>query len=134
MPVKPGQWNLVTANELDGNKLRLLSQNLADIGDEEHVCSEGVLLQWLLTQMNVQGFQQVFENNSTPTGGTPVLTWTQNGGTLPVNATAATVFVYQNGRKLIETLDYTISGSSITIITTHAQGMTYEVIAWAKGT
>lgn len=60
-------------------------------------------------------------------GSGPALTWTENGGTFPVN-TEAQVLVFMNGQKLIEDTNYTISGSVVTIdAATHWDGALYEI-------
>jgi len=73
----------------------------------------------------VRIYRQAFSNSQTA-----ALVWTQNNGTLPTN-TAAQVFVFQEGQKLEETVQYTISASTITIdAATHYAGANYEVIAF----
>jgi hypothetical protein len=59
-----------------------------------------------------------------------ILTWTQNNGTLPVTNLTASVHVYQNGQKLIES-QYTITlPATITIDSnTHYDGSNYIVFA-----
>ena len=50
-----------------------------------------------------------------------------------VTNTETNVAVYQNGQKLIQTINYTIGGSTITIdINTHFDGSNYEVIIYGK--
>lgn len=57
------------------------------------------------------------------------LTWTENSGVLPAN-TVANVWVFQNGSRLTETLNYTISGSNIIINSgTHIIGADYYILA-----
>ena len=71
-------------------------------------------------------YQQDYDNH-----GSNVLTWTENGGVLPTTNTKATIQVYMNGQKLRETLNYTISGSDITIDSNlHYNGSYYEVITY----
>ena len=59
-----------------------------------------------------------------------ILTWTQNNGTLPVTNLNASVHVYQNGQKLIDS-QYTITlPATITIDSnTHYDGSNYIVFA-----
>jgi hypothetical protein len=59
-----------------------------------------------------------------------ILTWTQNNGTLPVTNLTASVHVYQNGQKLIDS-QYTITlPTTITIDSnTHYDGSNYIVFA-----
>jgi len=59
-----------------------------------------------------------------------ILTWTQNNGTLPVTNLNASVHVYQNGQKLIDS-QYTITApATITIdANTHYDGSNYIVFA-----
>ena len=71
-------------------------------------------------------YQQDYDNH-----GSNVLTWTENGGVLPDGETKARIQVYMNGQKLRETLNYTISGSDITIDSNlHYNGAYYEVITY----
>lgn len=71
-------------------------------------------------------YQQDYDNH-----GSNVLTWTENGGVLPDGETKARIQVFMNGQKLRETLNYTISGSDITIDSNlHYNGSYYEVITY----
>lgn len=59
-----------------------------------------------------------------------VLTWTQNNGTLPVTNLNASVHVYQNGQKLIESQYVITAPATITIdANTHYDGSNYIVFA-----
>ena len=59
-----------------------------------------------------------------------VLTWTQNNGTLPVINLNASVHVYQNGQKLIESQYVITAPATITIdANTHYDGSNYIVFA-----
>lgn len=80
---------------------------------------------------NVMFYQQAFA-----AAATSALTWTENSGVLPTSNTAAQILVFQNGQKLEETVQYTISHltapaeSTITIgALTHYPGANYEVLA-----
>jgi hypothetical protein len=58
------------------------------------------------------------------------LTWTQNNGTLPVTNLPASVHVYQNGQKLIESQYVITAPATITIdANTHYDGSNYIVFA-----
>lgn len=77
-------------------------------------------------------YSQNFEASATAT-----LTWTQNGGDLPMSNTEAQILVFQNGQKLYEHLgQYSISyatgpGESEIVIggATHFSGANYQVIS-----
>lgn len=78
----------------------------------------------------------MFYAQSFPSASSATLTWTENGGTLPLTNTQAQVYVYSNGRKLEETVEYTFNhasspGESEIIINalTHFPGANYETIA-----
>lgn len=59
-----------------------------------------------------------------------VLTWTQNNGTLPVTNLNASIHVYQNGQKLIESQYVITAPATITIdANTHYDGSNYIVFA-----
>lgn len=59
-----------------------------------------------------------------------VLTWTQNNGTLPVTNLNASVHVYQNGQKLIDSQYNITAPATITIdANTHYDGSNYIVFA-----
>ncbi len=59
-----------------------------------------------------------------------VLTWTQNNGTLPVTNLNASVHVYQNGQKLIDSQYVITAPATITIdANTHYDGSNYIVFA-----
>ena len=59
-----------------------------------------------------------------------ILTWTQNNGTLPVTNLTASVHVYQNGQKLIESQYVITAPATITIDSnTHYDGSNYIVFA-----
>lgn len=79
----------------------------------------------------VNVYSQNFEASATAT-----LTWTQNGGDLPLSNTEAQILVFQNGQKLYEHLgQYTINhssgpGESEIVIggATHFSGANYQAI------
>ena len=80
---------------------------------------------------NVMFYQDVYPSQVSST-----LTWTENSGVLPSSNTAAQILVFQNGQKLEETIQYSISHltgpaeSEITIgALTHFSGANYEVLA-----
>jgi hypothetical protein len=59
-----------------------------------------------------------------------VLTWTQNNGVLPTTNLAASVHVYQNGQKLIESQYVINAPDTITIDSnTHYDGSNYIIFA-----
>jgi hypothetical protein len=59
-----------------------------------------------------------------------ILTWTQNGGILPKTNLAASIHVYQNGQKLIESQYIITQTDTITIDSnTHYDGSNYIVFA-----
>ena len=59
-----------------------------------------------------------------------VLTWTQNNGTLPVTNLNASIHVYQNGQKLIDSQYVITAPATITIdANTHYDGSNYIVFA-----
>ncbi len=59
-----------------------------------------------------------------------ILTWTQNNGTLPVTNLNASVHVYQNGQKLIDSQYIITAPATITIdANTHYDGSNYIVFA-----
>ena len=65
----------------------------------------------------------------------PILTWTENSGSIPATNTEAQIMVFQNGQKLIENTSYTLTPdsapgeSTITIdAAVHWDGSIYEVI------
>ena len=60
---------------------------------------------------------------------TNVLILSANSGITQVSNTNANVLVFQNGQKLLPTVQYVISGSTVTIDTnTHYDGANYEVV------
>lgn len=80
---------------------------------------------------NVMFYQQSF-----PAAATASLAWTENSGVLNSSNEAAQVLVFQNGQKLEDTTQYTISHlsgpseSTITIdASVHFSGANYEVLA-----
>ena len=78
-----------------------------------------------VTGSAVSIFNQEFLNTSSN-----VLTWTQNNGTLPVTNLNASVHVYQNGQKLIESQYVITAPATITIdANTHYDGSNYIVFA-----
>lgn len=79
-------------------------------------------------------YAQAYENQ-----GSQALTWTENSGELPTTNTRAQVLVFQNGVKLEETVQYSITHmtgpaqSTVTIsASTHFIGANYEIIAFTQ--
>ncbi len=78
-----------------------------------------------VTGSAVSIFNQEFLNTTSN-----ILTWTQNGGILPKTNLAASIHVYQNGQKLIESQYVIIAPSTITIDSnSHYDGSNYIVFA-----
>jgi hypothetical protein len=78
-----------------------------------------------VTGSAVSIFNQEFLNTTSA-----ILTWTQNGGILPTTNLAASIHVYQNGQKLIESQYVITVPATITIDTnTHYDGSNYIVFA-----
>jgi hypothetical protein len=74
--------------------------------------------------------RNLFTNSNTNT-----LVMPSSSGILTVTDTAVSVFVLQNGQKLVQTLDYTISGLNIVIDPLrHYNGSNYEVIVYGQQT
>jgi hypothetical protein len=70
-------------------------------------------------------FNQEFLNTSSA-----ILTWTQNNGVLPVTNLNASIHVYQNGQKLIDSQFSITAPATITIDSnTHYDGSNYIVFA-----
>jgi hypothetical protein len=70
-------------------------------------------------------FNQEFLNTTSA-----ILTWTQNGGILPKTNLAASIHVYQNGQKLIESQYVITAPATITIDSnSHYDGSNYIVFA-----
>lgn len=75
----------------------------------------------------------MFQAQNFPNQQDATLTFTQ--GNLPTENTAATINVYQQGQKLEETVQYSVSGQDITIASgTHYDGASYQVWALTPGT
>lgn len=79
---------------------------------------------------NVMYYAQSFVGASSRT-----LTWVENNGTLPSSNTQAQILVFQNGQKLEETVQYTLSHNTgpsesqiIINALTHFSGANYEAI------
>jgi hypothetical protein len=78
-----------------------------------------------VTGSAVNIFNQEFLNTSSN-----VLTWTQNAGVLPVTNLAASIHVYQNGQKLIESQYVITAPATITIDSnSYYDGSNYIVFA-----
>jgi hypothetical protein len=78
-----------------------------------------------VTGSAVSIFNQEFLNTTSN-----ILTWTQNGGILPKTNLAASIHVYQNGQKLIESQYVITTPSTITIDSnSHYDGSNYIVFA-----
>jgi hypothetical protein len=78
-----------------------------------------------VTGSAVSIFNQEFLNTTSA-----ILTWTQNGGILPKTNLAASIHVYQNGQKLIESQYAITAPATITIDSnSHYDGSNYIVFA-----
>ena len=78
-----------------------------------------------VTGSAVSIFNQEFLNTTSN-----ILTWTQNGGILPKTNLAASIHVYQNGQKLIESQYVITAPATITIDSnSHYDGSNYIVFA-----
>jgi hypothetical protein len=78
-----------------------------------------------VTGSAVSIFNQEFLNTTSN-----ILTWTQNGGILPKTNLSASIHVYQNGQKLIESQYVITAPATITIDSnTHYDGSNYIVFA-----
>jgi hypothetical protein len=78
-----------------------------------------------VTGSAVSIFNQEFLNTTSN-----ILTWTQNGGILPKTNLAASIHVYQNGQKLIESQYAITAPATITIDSnSHYDGSNYIVFA-----
>jgi hypothetical protein len=78
-----------------------------------------------VTGSAVSIFNQEFLNTTSA-----VLTWTQNGGILPKTNLSASIHVYQNGQKLIESQYIITAPATITIDSnSHYDGSNYIVFA-----
>jgi hypothetical protein len=74
---------------------------------------------------SVSIFNQEFLNTTSN-----ILTWTQNGGILPKTNLSASIHVYQNGQKLIESQYVITAPATITIDSnSHYDGSNYIVFA-----
>jgi hypothetical protein len=74
---------------------------------------------------SVSIFNQEFLNTTSA-----ILTWTQNGGILPKTNLPASIHVYQNGQKLIESQYVITAPATITIDSnSHYDGSNYIVFA-----
>lgn len=70
-------------------------------------------------------FNQEFLNTTSN-----ILTWTQNGGILPITNLSASIHVYQNGQKLIESQYVITAPATITIDSnSHYDGSNYIIFA-----
>jgi hypothetical protein len=78
-----------------------------------------------VTGSAVSIFNQEFLNTTSA-----ILTWTQNGGILPKTNLSASIHVYQNGQKLIDSQYSITAPATITIDSnTHYDGSNYIVFA-----
>jgi len=78
-----------------------------------------------VTGSAVSIFNQEFLNTTSN-----ILTWTQNGGILPKTNLSASIHIYQNGQKLIESQYVITAPSTITIDSnSHYDGSNYIVFA-----
>lgn len=108
---KPRDYNLVANNAGSGG---VVNNNVTETINNVTVTGSAVSI-----------FNQEFLSTSSN-----VLTWTQNNGVLPTTNLAASVHVYQNGQKLIES-QYVITAPATIIIdaNTHYDGSNYIVFA-----
>ena len=108
---KPRDFNLVANNAGSGG---VVNNNVTETINNVTVTGSAVTI-----------FNQEFLSTSSN-----VLTWTQNNGVLPVTNLAASVHVYQNGQKLIESQYVITAPATITIdANTHYDGSNYIVFA-----
>jgi hypothetical protein len=78
-----------------------------------------------VTGSAVSIFNQEFLNTTSN-----ILTWTQNGGILPKTNLSASIHVYQNGQKLIESQYVITAPATITIDSnSHYDGSNYIIFA-----
>jgi len=78
-----------------------------------------------VTGSAVSIFNQEFLNTTSN-----ILTWTQNGGILPKTNLSASIHVYQNGQKLIESQYIITAPATITIDSnSHYDGSNYIIFA-----
>lgn len=108
---KPRDYNLVANNAGSGG---VVNNNVTETINNVTVTGSAVTI-----------FNQEFLSTSSN-----VLTYTQNNGVLPVTNLAASVHVYQNGQKLIESQYVITAPATITIdANTHYDGSNYIVFA-----
>ena len=108
---KPRDFNLIANNAGSGG---VVNNNVTETINNVTVTGSAVTI-----------FNQEFLSTSSN-----VLTWTQNNGVLPVTNLAASVHVYQNGQKLIESQYVITAPATITIdANTHYDGSNYIVFA-----
>ena len=108
---KPRDFNLVANNAGSGG---VVNNNVTETINNVTVTGSAVTI-----------FNQEFLSTSSN-----VLTWNQNNGVLPVTNLAASVHVYQNGQKLIESQYVITAPATITIdANTHYDGSNYIVFA-----
>ena len=108
---KPRDYNIVANNAGSGG---VVNNNVTETINKFTVTGSAVTI-----------FNQEFLSTSSN-----VLTWTQNNGVLPVTNLAASVHVYQNGQKLIESQYVITAPATITIdANTHYDGSNYIVFA-----
>lgn len=83
-----------------------------------------------INNVTVNGSAVSIFNQEFIAAATGTLTWTQNNGNLPLTNLNASIHVYQNGQKLIDS-QYTITApATITIdASTHFEGSNYIVFA-----
>ncbi len=108
---KPRDFNLVANNAGSGG---VVNNNVTETINNVTVTGSAVSI-----------FNQEFISTSSN-----VLTWTQNNGVLPTTNLSASVHVYQNGQKLIESQYVITAPATITIdANTHYDGSNYIVFA-----
>lgn len=83
-----------------------------------------------INNVTVNGSAVSIFNQEFIAAATGTLTWTQNNGNLPLTNLNASIHVYQNGQKLIDS-QYTITApATITInASTHFEGSNYIIFA-----
>jgi hypothetical protein len=108
---KPNDFNSIPNNAGSGG---VVNNNVTETVNNVTVTGSAVSI-----------FNQEFLNTTSN-----ILTWTQNGGILPKTNLAASIHVYQNGQKLIESQYVITAPATITIDSnSHYDGSNYIVFA-----
>lgn len=83
-----------------------------------------------INNVTVNGSAVSIFNQEFIAAATSTLTWTQNNGNLPLTNLNASIHVYQNGQKLIDSQYSITAPATITIdASTHYEGSNYIVFA-----